>query len=166
MVHPSFIFLLRHGRMNSLEVHVRTHNLQLHWDKPEDAMNKLMTTALIAGGLLLLNSPEAAAHKEVRNSYHAPAYVYIDHRRADRMPRWLHRNSDFRHWYRHSPLRRDRGLAWFQLYDIFRFERRFGRTHYRSGNDWRDYYNRRYPNRRYDHDRRNHDRRDRRRHRH
>jgi hypothetical protein len=147
--------------MNSLEVHVCPPILQLHWDKPENAMNKLMTAALIAGGLLLLNSPEAAAHKEVRNMYQAPAHLYIDHRRVDRMPRWLHERRDFRRWYRQSPLRRDRRLAWFQLYEIYRWERRWGRTHYRSDNHWNDYYGHRYRN-----DRRDHERRDRRRHRH
>lgn len=140
--------------MNSLEVHVCPPNLQLHWDKPEDAMKHVMTAALLAGGLLLFNSPEAAAHKEVRNTYQAPAYVYVDRRRADRMPRWLHENRDFRYWYRKSPLRRDRRLAWFQLYDIFRWERRWGRTYYRSGNYWHDYYRHRYGNERRDHDRR------------
>ena len=140
---------------------MRTNILQLHWDKPEDAMNKLMTAALIAGGLLLFNSPEAAAHKEVRNSYQAPAPMYVNYRRADHMPRWLHKNREFRRWYRHSSLRRDRRLAWFQLYDIFRFERRWGRTYYRGDNYWRDYYDHRYRD-----DRRDHERRSKRRHRH
>ena len=59
--------------MNSLPVHVLMATLKLHWDKPEDVMNKVMTTALIAGGLMLINSPEAAAHKEVRHTHQAPA---------------------------------------------------------------------------------------------
>ena len=132
-------------------------------------MNKVVTAALIAGGLMLLNSPEAAAHKEVRNLYQPQAYHYsrYDFHRAHKMPRWLKRNKAFRHWYRHTPLKHDSRLAWAQLHDIWRFERRFGRTYFRSANYWNDYYAFRYGERRYDRDRR-HDRRDRRdrRHRH
>ena len=123
-------------------------------------MNKLMTAALIAGGLMLLHSPEATAHHGVRDTYHAPAYIYVDHRRADHMPRWLRKDRDFRRWYRHSTLRRDRRLAWFQLYDIYRWERRWGLTHYRADNYWRDYYAYRYGKRHHERDRRH------RRHRH
>ena len=135
-------------------------NLQVHWDKPEDAMKPVMTAALIAGGLMLMHSPEAAAHKEVRNTYHAPAHSYVDHRRIDHMPRWLRKDRDFRRWYRHSPLKRDRRLAWFQLYDIYRWERRWGRNYYRGDNYWLDYYAYRYGKSHHDRDRRH------RRHRH
>ena len=123
-------------------------------------MNKLMTAAVIAGGLMLVNSPEAAAHKEVRVEYQPPAYHYtrIDVRRPKHMPRWLQRDRYFRAWYRHTPLRRDVRLAWHQLFDIYRFERRFGRTYYRSNNYWNDYYAFRYGPRHHDRDR-NHDRR-------
>jgi hypothetical protein len=119
-------------------------------------MNKLMTAAVIAGGLMLLNSPEAAAHKEVRNMYQPSAHHYtrIDMRSHD-MPRWLKRNKGFRHWYRHSQLKRDRRLAWHQLFDIYRFERRFGRNYHRSANYWNDYYALRYGERHFDRDRRN-----------
>ena len=136
-------------------------------------MNKLMTTAVIAGGLLLMNSPEAAAHKEVRNTYQPPAhhhtYRHIDVRRPKHMPRWLKRDRAFRYWYRHTPLKRDRRLAWHQLFDIYRFERRYGVTYYRSHNYWEDYYAMRYGERHFDRDDRYDRRRDRRkdrRHRH
>ena len=119
-------------------------------------MKTLMTAAVIAGGLMLLNSPEAAAHKEVRNTYQPPAHVYLETRRSNHMPGWLQRDRDFRHWYRHTRLRHDRRLAWFQLYDIFRWERRWGRSYYRSDNYWVDYYSHRYGKPRHD---RKHDRR-------
>jgi hypothetical protein len=116
-------------------------------------MNKLMTTALVAGGLMLMNSPEAAAHKEVRNVYEPPAYYqtvrYADYRRSKDMPRWLKHDRSFHKWYKHTRLRRDRRLAWNQLFDIYRWERRWGKVHYQY----------RYR----DHD---HNSRDRRRHRH
>ena len=107
-------------------------------------MNKLMTAAVIAGSLMLLNSPEAAAHKEVRNVYAPSAYTRIDVRRSSHMPDWLHRHRDFRHWYQRTELRRDRRIAWHQLYEIFRWERRWGVTYYRSDNYWTDYYAFRY----------------------
>ncbi len=135
-------------------------------------MNKLMTTALVAGGLMLMNSPEAAAHKEVRNVYQPQAYYqsygHIDVRRSDHMPRWLKRERSFRKWYKHTSLKRNRRLAWNQLFDIYRWERRFGRTYHRSDNYWNDYYAHRYGERERDsrHDRDRRDRRDGRRHRH
>ena len=125
-------------------------------------MNKLMTTALIAGGLMLMNSPEAAAHKEVRTVYQPPAYYQVDVRRSGQMPRWLRRDHAFSKWYKHTRLKRDRRLAWNQLFDIYRWERRWGRSYYRSDNYWADYYQYRYRDR--DDHRRN--RNDRRRHRH
>ena len=144
-------------------------------------MNKLMTTALVAGGLMLINSPEAAAHKEVRNVYEPPAYYqpvrHADYRRSKHMPRWLKRDHSFRKWYKHTRLSRDRRLAWNQLFDIYRWERRWGRNYYRSANYWVDYYELRYRDHRdrdyRDRDYRNRDRkhdrkhdRDRRRHKH
>ena len=124
-------------------------------------MNKLMTAAVIAGGLMLMNSPEAAAHKEVRNLYLPSAYTRIEVRRAGHMPRWLHRHKDFRRWYRHSALRLDPRFAWQDLYEIFRWERRWGVTYYRSEHHRRDYDRFRHGKRRDD---RNH--RNKRRHRH
>ena len=51
-------------------------------------MNKMMIAAVIAGGLMLMNSPEAAAHKEVRYVHSAHTYAYVDVRRTKHMPRW------------------------------------------------------------------------------
>ena len=95
-------------------------------------MNNIVTVALIAGGLLLLDSPEAAAHKEVRNLYQPPAYYYMEAGRAKHMPRWLKRNRSFRHWYKHTRLRLNRRLAWHQLFDIYRWERSLLREHRRG----------------------------------
>ena len=127
-------------------------------------MNKMMIAAVIAGGLMLMNSPEAAAHKEVRNVHSAHTYAYVDVRRTKHMPRWLKRNKAFRHWYARTSLRSDRRLAWGQLYDVFRWEARWGRAYYRSDNYWRDYYSRRYSERHFDRDDHRDDRRHRSRH--
>ena len=139
-------------------------------------MNKVMIAATLAGSLLLLNSPEAAAHKEVRNVYDSPSYEHrhyrhhdrIDVRRAKHMPRWLKRKHGFRDWYRHTPLKRNKRLAWSELFEIYRWERRWGRTYYRSQNHWNDYFAYRYRHheRRFDDRYDDDDRRRRHRHRH
>jgi hypothetical protein len=95
-------------------------------------MNKIITVALIAGGLLLLDSPEAAAHKEVRVVYQPSTHYRVELRRPKHMPRWLKRNQSFRTWYRHTRLRANRHLAWHQLYDIYRWERVEARKHRRG----------------------------------
>jgi len=115
-------------------------------------MNKMMIAAVIAGGLMLVNSPEAAAHKEVRNAHPAHGYAHAEVRRSKHMPGWLKRHKAFRHWYAHTSLKRDRRLAWDQLYDIFRWEARWGRAYYRSDNYWDDYYAYRYSERHFDRD--------------
>lgn len=115
-------------------------------------MNKMMIAALIAGGLMLTNSPEAVAHKEVRNVHQAHTHAYVDVRRPKHMPRWLKRDRAFRHWYANTSLRRDRRLAWGQLYEIYRWETRWGRAYYRSNNYWHDYYAHRYGERYFDRD--------------
>jgi len=98
-------------------------------------MNKMITVALIAGGLLLLDSPEAAAHKEVRNVYQPTAYYRVEHRRAKHMPYWLKRDRAFRRWYKRTQLRRYRRMSWHRLYDIYMWERFYADRPHR-----RDYY--------------------------
>lgn len=111
-------------------------------------MNKVMTTALVAGGLMLINAPEAAAHKEVRHINPPPAYYQTYPgaivRRPQHMPRWLHGNDSFRHWYRHTPLRRNLRIAWHELFDIYRWERRHATRFERRYRDYDDYRRRGY----------------------
>jgi len=95
-------------------------------------MNKIITVALVAGGLLLLDSPEAAAHKEVRTVYPPSTYYRVATPRAKHMPNWLKRNRSFRNWYKHTRLRKNRRLAWYQLFEIYRWER-FDRMKHRRG---------------------------------
>lgn len=86
-------------------------------------MNKLLTTALLAGGLLLLDAPTAAAHQEYRTLHNPWVHYHVETRRAHQLPRWLKKNRSFRNWYRHSRLRTNRYLSWHQLFDIYRWER-------------------------------------------
>ena len=124
-------------------------------------MNRILTAAVVAGGLMLLISPEATAHRFGHNAYPPSPHYYAEVRRAHQMPRWLKRDQAFRFWYRSTPLRRDRSLAWHELFEIFRWERRRARAFYNGGNYWNDFYPRRYGERHHDRD----DHRDRR-HRH
>jgi hypothetical protein len=116
-------------------------------------MNKILTVALLAGGLLLLDSPEAAAHKEIRHTYQPSAYYRFETRRAKKMPFWLKRDRSFRRWYKHTRLRRNSYLAWHQLFDIYRWERGYVKRHHRGDSHVNIYY-------------RDYDRDDRRRYRH
>ena len=123
-------------------------------------MNKTFTVALIAGGLLLLDSPEAAAHKEVRSVYQSPAYYQVEHRRAKHMPYWLKRNKSFRRWYKRTHLRRYRRMSWHRLYDMYVWDRVHAGDYRWGDHYYRDFEHRDH-DRRHDnwHDKRNNDRR-------
>jgi hypothetical protein len=125
-------------------------------------MNKIIISALIACGLLLLDSPEAAAHETRVTQDRWPAYGsvtdnrrekhsrdfysrerYYDHysrdryryrdyygandKRAKKMPRWLKHNKSFRHWFKHTRLKKNHHLSWHQLFDIYRWEFSYAR---------------------------------------
>lgn len=107
-------------------------------------MNKMIATTLLAGALLLLDAPEAAAHKQVRNHAQTWGHYGVEHRRTQQMPRWLQRNKSFRHWYKRSSVRRDRRLGWHQLFNIYSWERSYKRRYrvdynYQPHRDYRDY---------------------------
>ena len=97
-------------------------------------MNKVLITAVLAGGLMLLAAPDAEAHKRGHDhprhwdygysrSYDRDYYYRYRgesrYRRSHEMPRWLKRDRSFRHWYRHSRLRKNRHISWHRLYDIY-----------------------------------------------
>ncbi len=109
------------------------------------ANNKARTGMLLAAALTLsLAAAAADAHprhghdgmdKRYGHSYghhvHAPF-------RSRHMPRRLHHNKRFRHWYRHSAVRHNPYLPWWKVYRIY--ERQMALRHYRYGWDhdrWR-----------------------------
>ena len=119
-------------------------------------MNKLLISTVIAGGLLLLDAPEAAAHDKRDRQHSSPRYDNADkhrhgsyrrgaynregyrrdhyvskHMRVKHMPRWLKRDRAFRHWLERSHLRRDRWLSWNQLFEIYRWELSYNRHRHR-----------------------------------
>ena len=112
-------------------------------------MNQVLITAIIAAGLTMGMTPEAAAHPEARGYHDGPKYSdrdrrahsrdyyernsyrrdYYQHKRASKMPRWLKKKKSFRRWYKDSPISKYRFLSWNQLYDIYRWERAYFRYH-------------------------------------
>lgn len=88
-------------------------------------MNKLGISLLLAAGLFSLDVLPASAHPHTdRVQVYSDGYRY-ESRRHHSMPRWLRRDKQFRHWYEHSPLKRYRRIGWNELYDIYRWERRY-----------------------------------------
>ena len=95
-------------------------------------MNKTIVLIFIALGLLLIDTPDAAAHDKSWTAYRVPPhYRHETHCRdhghalpvhASRMPRWLKEDRSFRHWYQHSRLQHNRYLSWHELFDVYRWE--------------------------------------------
>ena len=80
----------------------------------------------LAGAMLFAAEPANAHHRgHDHHRYHYDHYYYVDYR-SHRMPHWLRKKAHFRHWYRHTPLRFNMRIEWWQLYEIFRWERRYG----------------------------------------
>ena len=88
-------------------------------------MNKLSVGLLLAASLFFIDVSPAAAHQVVdQPRVYGSSHQYERWRRQE-MPRRLKRNKQFRHWYRHSPLRYYRQISWNQLLEIYRWERRY-----------------------------------------
>ena len=100
-------------------------------------MNKLSVGLLLAAGLFFIDVTPAAAHQVADNvRVHGQGHGYrAEVRRRHEMPRWLHRNRDFRHWYRRSPLSDYRQISWRQLYDIYSWERSYFERRYFADHD-------------------------------
>lgn len=94
-------------------------------------MNKLSVALLLAASLFFIDISPATAHQRV-DGYNVYTHArHVEVLRRHEMPRWLKRNKRFRHWYRHSPLKRYRQIGWHQLFEIYRWERRyFGSRYY------------------------------------
>jgi hypothetical protein len=114
-------------------------------EEEEMEMNRILVLAIAAGGLMLLDSPEAAAHKEVRNVHLPSAHYRVEHRRVKHMPYWLKRNKPFVRWYRHSRLKNNRFVSWRELFRIYTWERSYPRRYARSSHfHYRHYEHRPY----------------------
>ena len=86
-------------------------------------MKHIVASLLLASGAMFLHAPAAEAHHDrygdrVHHGYH-------DHYYRGQMPRWLKRDRPFRKWYRHTRFKYNPRLDWRELYDIYRWERRY-----------------------------------------
>jgi len=105
-------------------------------------MFRLIGTLIALGGLLLSATQTAVAHGRVYDHYDPPKHYRVNAYRDNYMPRWLREKQGFRGWYRHSSLRHNHQLQWWQLYDIYRWERQIDnrrRRHHSAYNGHRNY---------------------------
>ena len=103
-------------------------------------MKKLTITLLLAAGLFFVDVTPAEAHAGAERVRVYDRHVQFVRRHE--MPRSLQRDRQFRHWYRGSPLRHYRQIGWKQLFDIYRWERRYFGSRYYADHDndrrWHD----------------------------
>lgn len=127
-------------------------------------MNRIFVIALLVGGALMIDSPEAAAHKSAHNVYAPPARHHVETHRARHMPAWLWRDRAFRHWYHYTPLRHNHRIGWHGLYELFLWDQATAR--YREPRHHRDDHHDRHGKRHHrdDHDDRHGKRRHRQKH--
>ena len=88
-------------------------------------MNKLSVGLLLAASLFFIDVTPAAAHQGADRTHVQRHGYQFETRRRHGMPAWLKRNKRFGHWYRHSPLRHYRQIRWNELFEIYRWERRY-----------------------------------------
>ena len=109
-------------------------------------MKAKVSLPLMLGAWLFMASATATAHDGYHRDYASRGYydAHYDYRvrRSHHMPRWLKRNRGFRHWYRHSPYQYNRRVGWEGLWDIYRWERRYG-ARYEIRSDRHDHGHRR-----------------------
>ena len=91
-------------------------------------MFKSICTLTLVFGLALAFVPTASAHDRAYDHYQ-PRHHHARVHRDRRMPRWLREDRGFRHWYRRSSLRYEYHLAWWRLYEIYRWERAYRHDH-------------------------------------
>jgi hypothetical protein len=111
----------------------------MFWLK-EVIMNKFGLGLLLAAGLFSLDVSPASAHQQYdRVHVYSDGYRHAT-MRHNSMPRWLRHDRQFRRWYEHTPLRRYRRIGWNELYDIYRWERRYfsPRNYYKRDKHYRD----------------------------
>jgi hypothetical protein len=102
-------------------------------DEKEIIMKNQISGILVAGALILANITPAVAHEIGRNAYHQPVQYRTVITRSKSAPSWLRHNENFRSWYKHSALKKNRYLTWPELYQVYRWERpRAGRRYKKS----------------------------------
>lgn len=93
-------------------------------------MNNLSIGLLLAAGLFFIEVSPATAHSGIDSVRAQDRGHHAELLRRHEMPRRLRRNAEFRHWYRRSPLSRFRQISWNQLFEVYRWERRYFERRY------------------------------------
>jgi len=115
-------------------------------------MLRIIGTLIVFGGLFPGATQTAVAHGRVDNHYNPPKQYRVTVYRDKYMPRWLRQEKGFRRWYTRSSVRQNHNLQWWQLYEIYRWEKQYDsrrRRHHTAYNGrhsydwyrryWRDY---------------------------
>ena len=123
-------------------------------------MIRSISTFTVICSLFLGAAQTAAAHDRAYDRRASPPHYHEIIQRGQYMPHWLRQDREFRSWYRRTSLRYNDYLAWWQLYEIFRWERRYDHrrhpvVHYGSRQHDYDWYRRYW----HKHDHHRHDRR-------
>ncbi|MCH7833816.1 MAG: hypothetical protein IH911_01865 [Proteobacteria bacterium] len=105
-------------------------------------MKQQIAILILLGSLALAAAPQVNAHGYDQNRYDSAGRYRAEMLRAKQMPHWLRHDKGFRHWYRQSSLRRNYFLAWPQLLEIYRWERRY--SPHRSRHEYYGYRHRDY----------------------
>ncbi|MEM6511445.1 MAG: hypothetical protein AAF660_00420 [Pseudomonadota bacterium] len=89
-------------------------------------MKHIVASLLLAGGAMFLLAPAAEAHPHrYGDRIHPVHHDHYGNYYRGHMPRWLRKDRPFRAWYRHTNLKYNPRLNWRELYDIYRWERRY-----------------------------------------
>ena len=88
-------------------------------------MFKSIGTLTILCGLCLGAAQTASAHDRAYDRHELPRHHHASIYRDRHMPRWLRHDRGFHFWYHRTSLRHNHRLAWWQLYEIFSWERRY-----------------------------------------
>jgi len=129
---------------------------------PEVIMFKSIGTLTVICVLCLGTAQTASAHDRSYDRHDSRHHRHVIVHRDRYMPHWLRHDRGFRSWYHRTSLRHNHYLAWWQLFEIYGWERRYDYrghhpVHYGSRHrhyDWyRGYWHKRDRGR---HDRRGH----------
>lgn len=129
-------------------------------------MLKPIGTLTLLCALFLGANQTASAHDRGVERHLPPRHHQAVVHRDRVMPRWLRHDHGFHAWYQRTSLRNNHHLAWWQLLDIYRWERRHDHrrhdaAHYGSRHHDYDWYRRYWHKRdRHRHDRRGHGKRE------
>ncbi|NCF24184.1 MAG: hypothetical protein GWP60_06565 [Gammaproteobacteria bacterium] len=123
-------------------------------------MLKSIGTLTVMCGICLGAAQAASANDRGYDRYESPRHHYVTIHRDWYMPARLRHDRGFRFWYHRTSLRHNHHLAWWQLFEIYRLERRYDHrrhhvVHYGSRHHDYDWYRRYW----HKHDRHHQDRR-------